>query len=105
MTESKKQNPPDPAYRASGEAHAGPSFSLGNRLGRLCWGRVQTTLFQWSPRPFHGWRRFPLRLFGAKIARSCHIYERNFFIMGYMIRNIIDVKSIFTIGYNCMSII
>ncbi len=70
------QPPPgrDPAYRASGDAHAGPSFSLGNRLGRLCWGLVQATLFRWSPRPFHGWRRFLLRTFGAKIAGSCHIY-------------------------------
>ena len=31
------------------------------------WWLVQGTLFRWSPQFFYGWRRFLLRLFGAKI--------------------------------------
>lgn len=74
MSTSPTPSGDQPAYRASGDAHSGTSFSLGNRLGRLCWGVVQTTLFRWSPRPLHGWRSFLLRLFGARIGIGCHIY-------------------------------
>ena len=52
----------------------GPSFSLGNRLLRAVWGGVYFLLFRISPRPFHFWRVFLLRLFGAKIGKECHIY-------------------------------
>lgn len=31
------------------------------------WWFVQATFFRWSPQFFYGWRRFLLRLFGAKI--------------------------------------
>lgn len=34
---------------------------------RLCWAAVQSTLFRWSPRPWHGFRARLLRLFGADI--------------------------------------
>lgn len=57
-----------------GNAHTGPSFSLSNRLGRAAWSVVYLTLFRPSPRPLHGWRRWLLRLFGARIGRGCHIY-------------------------------
>jgi len=30
--------------------------------------------FRFSPKPFHGWRRGVLKLFGAKIGRAVHIY-------------------------------
>jgi len=36
-------------------------------LHRWLWLCVQTTLFRWSPRPFHGWRAWLLRRFGADI--------------------------------------
>lgn len=36
-------------------------------LGRWLWLVVQSTVFRWSPRPFHGFRAFLLRLFGAQI--------------------------------------
>ncbi|RDV11093.1 colanic acid biosynthesis acetyltransferase WcaF [Pontibacter diazotrophicus] len=52
----------------------GPSFSLKNRLGRVVWGIVAISLFRFSPKPLHGWRAFLLRLFGAKIGRSVHVY-------------------------------
>jgi putative colanic acid biosynthesis acetyltransferase WcaF len=36
-------------------------------LRRWIWLFFQSTLFRWSPRPFHGFRAFLLRLFGAEI--------------------------------------
>lgn len=37
------------------------------------WWIVQATLFRWSPQFLYGWRRFVLRLFGAKIGEGCII--------------------------------
>ena len=50
------------------------TFSLKNKLIRLLWKVIENTLFSWSPRPFHRWRRFLLILFGAKISKSAHVY-------------------------------
>ena len=53
-----------------------PSFSVKNRLLRLVWAIVYVLFFQTSPRPFHAWRSFLLRCFGAKIGKGCHIYPK-----------------------------
>ena len=58
------------------DAHTQPSFSLKNRILRFFWIIVYVLLFEFSPRPLHGWRSFLLRLFGAKVGRGCHIYPR-----------------------------
>ena len=55
-------------------AHDDPSFSLGNRLGRLLWGVVRIGCFSWTPLPLHAWRSWVLRGFGARLGRNCHIY-------------------------------
>ncbi len=55
-------------------AFTGPSFSLGNRLARVAWGVVSALFFRPSPRPLHAWRQWLLTLFGARIAKGCHIY-------------------------------
>jgi len=34
------------------------------------WWIIQSTLFSWSPQFMYGWRRFLLRLFGAKIGKK-----------------------------------
>jgi putative colanic acid biosynthesis acetyltransferase WcaF len=57
---------PDPFLR--------PQTSRLNKLGRVGWAVVCALLFRPSPRPFHAWRAFLLRCFGAKIAAHCHIY-------------------------------
>ncbi len=44
-----------------------PSFSLGDRLRRQCWTLVWLLFFRTTPRPFHAWRRFVLRCFGAQV--------------------------------------
>jgi putative colanic acid biosynthesis acetyltransferase WcaF len=56
------------------DTYTGPSFPLRNRLGRGVWNLVAGLLFRFSPRPFHGWRSFLLRVFGAKIGRGVHVY-------------------------------
>lgn len=49
-------------------------LTIRNRLGRLAWGTVSATIFRYSPTPFHGWRRWLLRQFGATIDRGAHPY-------------------------------
>jgi putative colanic acid biosynthesis acetyltransferase WcaF len=51
-----------------------PSFSLGNRILRTIWNLTWAVLFLPSPRPFHAWRALLLRLFGAKLGTSVHVY-------------------------------
>jgi len=48
-------------------------FSTRNKIGRALWGVVQATLFRMSPRPLFGWRRWLLRLFGAKVGPHARI--------------------------------
>jgi putative colanic acid biosynthesis acetyltransferase WcaF len=62
-------HPDDPYLR--------PSFSVSNRMGRLVWSITWTLLFRPSPRPFHSWRAFLLRVFGAKLGPNCHFYPRS----------------------------
>ena len=54
------------------------SFSFGNRAFRALWNLVWLLLASWTPPPFHGWRRFLLRLFGAKIGKGARIYGSAF---------------------------
>ncbi len=49
-------------------------LSLANRLGRGLWGVVWLFLFRPTLRPFHAWRCFLLRLFGAKLGRGVRVY-------------------------------
>ncbi len=44
--------------------------SRWNKLGRAIWGVVWLFLFRPTPRFLHGWRRFLLRCFGAKLGRG-----------------------------------
>jgi len=55
--------------------HNGPSFSMANRVARLVWS-VASVFFTYSPKPFHSWRSFMLRCFGAKVGRGVHVYPR-----------------------------
>lgn len=52
----------------------GPSFSLKNRLARVIWSVFYFLFFRFTPNPFHAWRAFVLRLFGAKVGSGVHIY-------------------------------
>jgi putative colanic acid biosynthesis acetyltransferase WcaF len=52
------------------------AFPLRNRLLRVLWGFVYSVFFRTSPRPFHRWRAFLLRRFGAKLGPNVHIYPK-----------------------------
>ena len=52
----------------------GPSFSINNRLARICWNIVYVLFFRISPSPFFGWRKYLLVIFGAKIGEGVHVY-------------------------------
>ena len=53
-----------------------PSFPLSNRIRRLAWSIGWSLLYRPSPRPFHAWRAFVLRCFGAELGQNCHFYPR-----------------------------
>ena len=53
-----------------------PAMSLSNRFARVLWGIFYIVFFRSSPRPFHAWRSFLLRCFGAKLGPCCHIYPK-----------------------------
>ena len=44
-------------------------FTRQQKLIRICWFIVQSTIFRFSPRRADKWRAFLLRLFGAKIGK------------------------------------
>ncbi|MGO9361323.1 MAG: putative colanic acid biosynthesis acetyltransferase [Xanthobacteraceae bacterium] len=60
--------------RKSEPWRGGASFTLGNQIYRLVWSVTWLLLAAWTPPPLHGWRRLVLRLFGAKVAPTAHIY-------------------------------
>lgn len=49
-------------------------LSCGNRIGRAIWNIAWLILFRVSPVICFPWRRFLLRLFGAKIGKKASIY-------------------------------
>lgn len=52
---------------------ASRKYTRREQAGRILWA-LAWPLFALSPRPFWGWRRFMLRLFGAQIGLDVHIY-------------------------------
>lgn len=49
-----------------------PRFGWRHRVTRLAWGMTWALLGSWT-QPFHGWRRFLLRLFGAKVGQGVYV--------------------------------
>ena len=58
------------------DTHTGPSFSFKNRLQRVAWSLSGAILLYLSPKPFHQWRAFVLRCFGAKVGKGVHVYPK-----------------------------
>lgn len=56
------------------DTFTGPSFSVQNRVARAAWTIIEILLFRFSPKPLHGWRRFVLRCFKAKVGAGVHVY-------------------------------
>jgi putative colanic acid biosynthesis acetyltransferase WcaF len=55
-------------------SEGGASFPLSHRIYRAVWALVWGLFGSWTPVPLHGWRRFLLRLFGAKMSRTAKVY-------------------------------
>ena len=49
-------------------------LSLKNKMARVLWHSVWLVLYRPTPRPFHAWRCFLLRLFGAQLGNAVHPY-------------------------------
>lgn len=49
------------------------NFRGRSKLTVQLWWIIQDTLFAWSPQMLFGWRRFLLRLFGARIGKKVNI--------------------------------
>jgi putative colanic acid biosynthesis acetyltransferase WcaF len=47
-------------------------LSFSNKLARLAWGLVWSTVYRFSPKLCHGWRCFLLRCFGATVGPGAH---------------------------------
>lgn len=52
---------------------AAQKWTRKEQIGRILWTLVQP-FFRWSPRPFWGWRRLILRVFGARVGKNVHVY-------------------------------
>lgn len=52
----------------------GASFPLRHRVYRLLWGVTWKLLAAWTPPPFHRWRAFLLRCFGARVHPTARVY-------------------------------
>ncbi|RLL47433.1 putative colanic acid biosynthesis acetyltransferase [Acinetobacter cumulans] len=50
------------------------SFSLGHRLTRILWSFTWALLASWTPAPLHRWRVFLLKIFGAQVHSTAHVY-------------------------------
>ncbi len=51
-----------------------PPPNTADRLRRALWNLVWLIAFRPSPIPFHGWRRWLLRRFGARVGAGAHPY-------------------------------
>jgi putative colanic acid biosynthesis acetyltransferase WcaF len=75
MTKEAQYNAAEhiPAETAA-DPYLRPAFAVSDRARRLVWNVCRMLLYRPSPRPFHGWRAFLLRCFGAKMGPSCFFY-------------------------------
>lgn len=58
----------------SADPYLRPAFAASNRVRRFTWNVCRLVLYRLSPRPFHAWRSFLLRRFGAVLGPGCHFY-------------------------------
>ena len=63
-----------PDHHVTTDPYLLPATPLSNRIARAVWGAACLLLFRPTPSPFHAWRAFILRMFGARVGPGCHIY-------------------------------
>ncbi len=56
------------------DPYSKPAFGFWNKSARFAWSICYIFLFRPSPRPFFGWRRMLLRMFGARIGSGTAVY-------------------------------
>lgn len=61
--------PPERLYQRNDQT-AGAPYPLSEYIRRFLWEWVQATFIRLSPKRAHGWRRFWLRAFGAKLTST-----------------------------------
>ena len=49
-------------------------LDIRNKVYRAIWKFCWILFFRFTPRPFHPWRCFLLRLFGARLGMGVHVY-------------------------------
>jgi putative colanic acid biosynthesis acetyltransferase WcaF len=52
----------------------GPAFSAANKIERTAWRVAWLLLARFTPPPLAAWRRFLLRLFGARVGAGAKVY-------------------------------
>lgn len=74
MSQDSEQGPSAPeSGRDFDRSRARSEHNLRNWLARGLWGVTYALLFRPSPRPVRAWRRWLLRLFGAKMGRRASV--------------------------------
>lgn len=58
----------------AGDPYFRPAFAARDRARRFLWNLCRALLYRTSPRPFHAWRAFLLRRFGAALGPDCRFY-------------------------------
>jgi len=64
---------PRPRYQDLSRFRLPPNFRGRSALVVQLWWLVEASLFRLSPQVLYGWRRFLLRLFGAKVGRQVQL--------------------------------
>lgn len=72
MTDHDPSNPSGPVFQRLDRVKGYP-YPLNEYLRRFAWNLVQATLIRFSPGRAMRWRRFWLRLFGAKVGKLAGI--------------------------------
>jgi len=60
--------------KAAADPYFRPAFAVHDRGRRAAWNLCWAMLYRPSPRPFHVWRAFLLRRFGATLGTGCRFY-------------------------------
>jgi putative colanic acid biosynthesis acetyltransferase WcaF len=71
--QSAVESKPDKLSVRVGPDECPSPHSFGNKLARTAWGAVWLVLFRPSFRICNGWRRFLLRIFGARIGKGAKV--------------------------------
>src|SRR5262245_65858351 len=71
-TGRKLRSPRKSSFRRAEPLHYPGPHSYTNLLMRILWRIVWLLVYRPSTKVFHGWRRYLLRMFGAKIANDAY---------------------------------